>query len=347
MIYFVFKGISPLIAGILWLVLSVAVLELLNLFARLKNSEVLKKYNLDIYLLHVSYGLITAFIIRHILVHMQTEKFIGNFKVRLLIELFAIIVFIYFFMNQDFDRIKNRLFKNIQPLFLELAILFFVFTIAVELKQMYHPIVWMAASLIFMGLGTRFKDKISRLKIYSLFFFWLTSIHIPFTTSRYVTSSISSFELDWLMAVIAIFIQFIYLFTVHKGKGFQDIELPAPVEFFRPLLNLINKKLNLWVYYPLFISIALFLIWSFDKSILTFLLSLEAFSIFILSVILKENHFRFLSQAAILACLGRLIFYDLANANTLTKALVCIGVSLLMFGMNIIYNKFKERFTTK
>ena len=50
-------------------------------------------------------------------------------------------------------------------------------------------------------------------------------------------------------------------------------------------------------------------------------------------------------MVALGAALLRLIFFDLARSSTLTRALVFVGVGLLMLGMNSLYNRFKDRFS--
>jgi uncharacterized membrane protein len=90
--------------------------------------------------------------------------------------------------------------------------------------------------------------------------------------------------------------------------------------------------------------VALFLYQTFDKSILTLLWVVECFLIFIAAVILKENHFRYLAMTGLALTLIRLVFYDLAKSDTFTRALVFIGVGILMLVMNSIYNRYKDRF---
>ena len=63
-----------------------------------------------------------------------------------------------------------------------------------------------------------------------------------------------------------------------------------------------------------------------------------------MSVILRENHFRYLSMLGLVACLIRLVVYDLAKAQTLIRAIVFLGVGIIMIVMNTIYIKYKDRF---
>jgi uncharacterized membrane protein len=106
----------------------------------------------------------------------------------------------------------------------------------------------------------------------------------------------------------------------------------------------VARRRNLYVYYPLFAGIALFLYWRFDRSLLTLLWATEAFVVFGLSAWLRENQFRYVALAGLAACLVRLVFIDMAEANLALRGLVFIGVGSLMLGMNAIYNRYRARF---
>jgi len=93
----------------------------------------------------------------------------------------------------------------------------------------------------------------------------------------------------------------------------------------------------------LFIGLALFLFWRFEQVLLTFLWSAETFAIFVLSIVLRQNHFRFVALAGLAVCVLRLIVYDLREADLFIRGLVFIGVGVLMLGMNAVYNKFGAR----
>ena len=89
---------------------------------------------------------------------------------------------------------------------------------------------------------------------------------------------------------------------------------------------------------------AVFLFWRFDKAVLTLLWAGEAFVVFALAALLRENHFRKLALVALAACLARLVLYDLEQSDTLMRGLVFLGVGVLMLGMNSIYARFRSRF---
>jgi uncharacterized membrane protein len=74
---------------------------------------------------------------------------------------------------------------------------------------------------------------------------------------------------------------------------------------------------------------------------------MECFVLFALSLVLGEKQFRLISLTALLACIVRLFFYDLSRTNTITKALVFLGVGIIMIAINSLHNKFKDRYKIK
>jgi uncharacterized membrane protein len=48
--------------------------------------------------------------------------------------------------------------------------------------------------------------------------------------------------------------------------------------------------------------------------------------------------------AGMLGCMARLLFFDLRQNGTVTRAVVFILMGLLLLGMNALYARFKTRF---
>lgn len=338
--HYAFNSISPFISGIVWLCISVINLEMAT-FLRTKYGEtIIQKGSPDRSLMHIGYIFIGLFLIRHIYVHLQSETYIGFIRLRFLIELLALFVFIYWLLHkkpqmQIIDKHWNRLY----PLILEVIVLFSVLTIAVELLSKWHPVAWGILAFICLFFGKRF----SRLNFYSLLFSWADAFHVAFKSAVEITPATKWHEQSWMSGLIAIVLQFVYIVLIHRKNIFDCIEFPPILKFFSHWVMKIQKRKNLWIYYPLFLSIGMFFYFSFDKSILTILLVMECFFIFVISLILREEHFRYLSMAGLIVCLVRLIFYDLAQAGTLTRAIVFLCVGVIMLGMNFIYTKYKQR----
>jgi uncharacterized membrane protein len=64
----------------------------------------------------------------------------------------------------------------------------------------------------------------------------------------------------------------------------------------------------------------------------------------ILGILLKEKYFRYVSLSLVGICVIRLMFFDLSNADLLIRALVLVGVGIVLIIMNSLYKKYKDRF---
>ncbi len=104
------------------------------------------------------------------------------------------------------------------------------------------------------------------------------------------------------------------------------------------------KLKNSLLIYPTTLSIGLFLYLTFDKGVLTFLWVLEALGLLVLSITLKEKYFRFVSLGVVGLCIIRLMFFDLSNADFLIRALVLLGVGVVLLVMNSLFKRYKDRF---
>ena len=92
-----------------------------------------------------------------------------------------------------------------------------------------------------------------------------------------------------------------------------------------------------------FLSIALFLYWTFDHSLLTLLWMVEVFAAYSISLYVREEHFRYAAIVGLGLCLIRLIFWDLNQSTWIMRALVFLGVGFIMILMNTLYNRFRDR----
>jgi uncharacterized membrane protein len=104
-----------------------------------------------------------------------------------------------------------------------------------------------------------------------------------------------------------------------------------------------NLKNSLLIY-PATISIGGFLYLSLDKGALTFFWILEALGLAILGILLKEKYFRYVSLSLVGLCVLRLMFFDLSNTDFLIRALVLLGVGVVLLVMNSLFKKYKDRF---
>ncbi|HTA28005.1 MAG TPA: hypothetical protein VK809_09460, partial [Bacteroidia bacterium] len=343
--YLIFNSISEFIPGVAWLVLSPVALELSHLARRKLQNAAPYKNQTDRFLLHVGYVFILLFLMRHVFVHIHSNEYLGAIiKTRFLIEIVALLVFTYWARAKKPEGTTYKSWEYLHPLFIELIILFFALTVSVESSVYWFPVIWISSAFIMAFIGNWKKETLSRLVFYALIMYWATALQVAFVTSQYVNPNIFWYDKASYSGSVSILMQFGFLIYFYRKCSLLDIRFPVVVNVFHDLANGIQKSRNSWIFYPLIVCTGLFLYFSFDKSILTLLWVVECFMVFVLSVILKEKYFRYVALAALGICIVRLIFFDLAQTSTLTRAFVFIGVGIIMLVMNSIYNKYKGRF---
>lgn len=343
-LFYVLEHISPLIFGVM-LLLSTVILFELSMFLSKRFEKSLEHIGTpDRYLLHMAYAALFIFMVRHIYVHLQVEEYIGLFKLRLLIELLAIGVIGYCaFMIRPPSILKYKSWVKLHPLLVELVIIFSAFTVALEIDTFWHPVIWIAVAFLLPLLSTTLGEKFSRLKFYGVIFYWICAFQVAFLSSAYVTPSLSWQDQSWFSGLIAIVFMFGYLVVFYKKYDLEKITFPSTLSLFDRLSKKTARYQNPIFMYPLVFSVAVFLYWSFDKSALTLFWVVECLAVFILSIVLKEQHFRHVALGALAICIVRLVFFDLSQTGTLTKALVFLGVGVIMLLMNTLYKKYKDR----
>ncbi|MCK5673361.1 MAG: DUF2339 domain-containing protein, partial [Spirochaetales bacterium] len=136
---------------------------------------------------------------------------------------------------------------------------------------------------------------------------------------------------------------FIYLALFHFSHKSDSISFPVKLLGLEKVLNKLVSGENIFLYYPVFTSVLFFLIWSFNGAVLTALISMEALLVLVLSIVVKEDSFRYTALGGILVSVIRLVFFDLREAEIFIKAIAFIFVAVVMLLMNVLYNKFKDR----
>jgi hypothetical protein len=341
----VLNPLSPLIPGTLWLLLAPVYLEAAQFLYRRFGPAVRENGLPHRYLLHWGYIFMGLFIVRHLWVHIQTPIHIGGINVRLLQALLALAVFVYWAMaRKPDDHPSYKSWKYLHPLMWELAIVFSVMTVGLEAPDDWYPIAWVGGAYLLLFLGGIAHKQLSRFRFYSLLFYWAAAFHIAFISSTDNAPEQLFTRQTWFAGLVALLLQMGFVVYFYRKAALDKVNFPLPVSFFQGWLDRIQRRRNLWIYYPYFIAVALFLYWTFSHSLLTLLWVVETFVIFTISLVLRESHFRYAAMAGLGGCLFRLIFYDLSRSGTITRALVFLGVGSIMIVMNSLYNKYRERY---
>ena len=337
-------SISPLLPGVIWIILS---LGALGLFQRINARDTKRNGYPSRYLLCVGYLFIAAFFVRHYTVDIQSEIYWGVFQVRLLIELLALAVIAYWMTAADPDEsTAPQIWIRVNPLLLELLILFSVAIAVLAIPNLLHPVVWGATALLLNFVAPRTSDNVAaRLDFYSLLFAWASAIHLAAITSTTATAKLQWFFQPWILGVAVVIMEGIYLIRIHRDDFLLTVsEFPKGLRWISSASKTIRHRKNLWIYYPLFVSGGVFAYWRFSAAILTLVFVIESFLIFVLSIVLRVPHFRALSMGILGFCMVRLVFFDLVQTGTLTRGLVFLGVGGIMLVMNFLYKRYETRF---
>jgi hypothetical protein len=332
--YLYFDPLSALIPGVAWLLLSLVALEVAN---RVSGRE-------SVTVLLLGYGYLVAFAAAYALVIVQAPAYVGAISARLLIELLALGVLAFWWLFRPRDALAaGRAWTVAHPLFVELLLAGVAVTVVVEVASQWWAVAWVIVALILLSPpAERLLD--ARARLYSLLFYWVSVVDMAVVMSVLEVPSPDWFDQPEFTSLVAIALQVVYVVVAHRRLVLADLETPPPLRILERLGELVATRRNLYVYYPLFAGVALFLYWRFDRSVLTLLWAAEAFVVFVLSAWLRENQFRYVALAGLGACLVRLVLIDMAQANLALRGLVFIGVGSLMLGMNAIYNRYRARF---
>jgi hypothetical protein len=337
-IYLIGKLYMALAIGTVFLLTSVILLELSRITQKkLKHSGA--------YILHVAYVFVAAFIFWHLSKELSIDMLLGIFEVTVLIQLVAIFVFIYWFFSRTYRQdVPDFTWTTIHPLFIELTLLFITMLAYSHIPGNIRSLYWIALAFFALYFGSNQLLNVPRLRTYAYGFYIVSTFQMSFVASRFMSPSLKLFDQTWMRSLFAIFGQVGFLGYALKSLNLNNIEYPKSLQWAQKISDTINKNKVRFLFYPLFLFVALFLYWSFDKSILTLLWLLEALVLFLLSIFLSNNHFRLISMGAVSLCLLRIIFYDLTSASTITRAIVFIGSGVILILMNSTYNKCKDRF---
>ena len=344
--YFSFNIVSPFLPGVLYLIYSIIFLELSRFIYSRWDEKLCLNGNTDVHLYISGILMFLAFLFRHVLVHLQSEHYIGFIKIRLMIEIFAILTLLLWAVSVQFSKTRNTfLTGSIFRYFWEIILVFVSFTFFMEIRGEYLAAAWMILALILCAVSGKNIKELYRFRLYSVIFQAVSAFHIAFVSGTFVTPSFHFLDQAWLGGLLALILQFVFVFFYLREKEkAADIEFPEGFKFLKGISMLVEKKKNLFINYPLFIAVALFLYWSFSSAVLTLLWTMEILAVFVLSIALREKHFRHISMGALLVIVARLIFFDMDQAEAIFKIFVFMGVGMLLIFMNYLYNKYKDRY---
>lgn len=332
--YLLVQPLSPLAVGMVWLLLALFALELADRLPAADAAHGLAQGVLAL----------AAFAASYLLVISQSPANLQlaglTLRGRLLIELFAIGVALYFWcFNGQRSLRRSSLWRRVHPWFLEACLVGIAVTVLSEVPTLWRPLVW---SLLALGLISRPARALfaARVQVYAVLMHWLAVATLVSNLSTLSSPAGHWSQQPQMIALLAIAAQVGFIVASHRWLRPDDLRQPGGP----PLLGWIGGRVagrpHRWLYIPVFVAVAVFLAIRYDHALRTLLWALEAFVIYGLGAVLRDGSFRYLALAAMGACLLRLVSVDLAQADLGVRGLVFIGVGLLMLGMNSIYTRF-------
>lgn len=219
------------------------------------------------------------------------------------------IVFVILLSKKEVDKTLKSNYQIVLNIWL--SIIMFC-----QLEHKWLPVFWATTAILNLYLYHR---KISLQKSISMAYYLMANLHLG-------VISFIFYSPGFLPVYLLIFLLLgIYIYLAYKW------------------MENFNLKNSLMIY-PATLSIGCFLFLSFDKGVLTFFWVLEALGLLILGIILKEKYFRYVSLSLVGLCIIRLMFFDLSNTDFLIRALVLLGVGVVLLVMNSLFKKYKDRF---
>lgn len=294
----------------------------------------------DRYLLHVAYALLLSSFLLHLGVPIWNETFFHQpaeyFTAALLFGVLALLAL----ARPPAAEPVYKSWRWLHRWLPEAALLFGSGTLAANIRTPWQPLIWISGALLLSYFGPRLPQRFRRLGVYGRLYYGLAAGAACVASLRYVSPDYLLRPEWWaLAAAVALLFGYVALALREDAATIEGLS-PAWDIMARPS----RRRLEAALLYPAFLALSLLLIQSFDRSVLTVLLMLEVVAVFSTSLLLRRQDLRYVSLAGMLGCLVRLVFFDLSQSGTITRAIVFIFMGLLLLGMNALYARFKARF---
>ena len=300
----------------------------------------------DRFLLHLAYGLLAGALLGHLNLLTAPGEILLGFPARRFTAA-ALLLGLVGFAGQRLPTTEPvyRSGRYLQPLLPEGALLFAACTLWWEVRLEWQALLWVAAAFG-LTLGGRYLPRqVRRVQVYAgRVFFGAAVIWSSYGALTYLAPG-QLLTARWLATAAAVALLFAYAaVALQKPLATEDAYWPPGLVPLAALGQLTAPVLVPLLLYPSFGALALLLVQSFDRSVLTVLLMLEVMAAFVSSLLLRRQDLRYAALAGIAICLVRLVFFDLSQSGTITRAVVFILMGLLLLGMNALYARFKDRF---
>ena len=319
--YALLNPISPLFPGIVWLLLSSGLALSGKIPAQVSTLGL------------IFFG---AYLVRHFSVHIHMTGLWKGIPQNYLMDVLVLPVFFLWYRQRT--HLAGKKVTSFMPLLLEAPLLFSVVILFLEVSPVWIPF-FLEVLAVLLVLAGQPRESLSRLRLYSLFINWAAIAVL--IAGVLMNPDNPVFPLAGAFSMVT---GLGYLILIYKYAGLDRMVFPGVVQFLVKIPGRIAGVFPALILYPLFIGCAVFILGAASSSFRTFFWALECFLVYGVSLFLREEHFRYVSQGGLLFCVVRLILVDLSGSTVLIRGLVFLGVGAMMLGVNVLYNRYKERF---
>jgi len=334
--YLLARPLSILLPGMIWLLGAQGCFYLW--FRSEPDSASPGKFYLKTHpLLGVGFAILAAYLVRHVFFELTEFKELYGFRLSSFGQIYALMI-----TGQVVWAARRSARNPWTQSFLELSLaayVIFVFSNFTAGKSfLMHSLAAIALWLLQPAI-----PEFKRLAKYSFILFLVALFQLAFVASTAQQPANFWLNETWVWGLAGVSILTTYVAMVHKQRA-RTADQFRDGDFLGKQFRSVGDRMNSWLILPLLIGIGFFLFWSFDKTVLSILWMLELFALFLMSLWLREHHFRSVAMGGIVVLVIRMLFYDLRGQDFFVKAVVFLAVGGLLLGMNTIYGRFKHRF---
>jgi hypothetical protein len=332
---------STFLPGICFLVLGVLFFESsLYLYEKINTN---RSYFLAVAAKNTAIIYLLLYCIFYVLLYLQSEASILSWlSVTQMLTMSALLLSLYWYFSIPFSnkqypeftsRTTTRLLTVSQAITFDIAVILFLFLLASSFSAPIHPIGYaLLACVLSMPYLRNVLPK--RALIYSICLLFATCIQVAIVSSNWASPLSTWYQKTHVTGPLSMIIALAGASCLLKA--------PLAPENSK-ILRLYYKNPVLIGFLPIFIAIALFLFWRFDKAYLTMLWVIEIVAMVMLGYFLRSKYVVHIAFAFLAFCVARLITYDLAQTDLLVRALVFVVVGILMIFIHVLYKKFAGR----
>ncbi len=332
------RPISPLLPGMAWLLLSLTWLLAAD---RLHGREVN-------HALVMGLGSLLAFSGAFLLVIAPSSSVVElaglAVRTRLLIALLGLAVLLGWWRFPASATLRRSLlWRALHPWFVEFLLLGTMVTTVMEVEARLRPLAWSLLALALLSRPLR-RWLAPRIGLYAVFIYWMALLATLGQLGTAAPPGTPPLATPAVITLLAMLLQGLFALLCHRWLPANALIDPGGGRLLQWIGARLARQTHRWLLVPLFVLVALHLAQRYDAALLTLLWAAEAFAIFVLGVVLRDNRFRQASLLGLAACLLRLVSLDMAQADPVLRGLVFVGVGLMMVAMNAISTRFRDRF---